>query len=63
MTTPVTITEQLKPAIETSGRTAYDIGNQAGVDPGQIQRFMAGERTLRLTTVDRIAAALGLTLG
>jgi Helix-turn-helix len=59
---PATISDQLKKAIKASGRTAYAIGQQAGVDPGVITRFVNGERTLRLETVDRIAAALDLRL-
>ena len=42
--------------------THYAIGKAAGVDPGVISRFMVGERTRRLETVDRLAAALGLRL-
>jgi hypothetical protein len=57
-----TINVQLKQAIAASGLTHYAIGKAAGVDPGVISRFTTGERTLRLETVDRIAAALGLRL-
>ena len=33
---PTTISGQLRTAIKASGRTAYAIGQQAGVDPGVI---------------------------
>ncbi len=59
---PQTISDQLKSAIKASGLTIYVIAKASGVDPGMISRFMQGERTLRLTTVDRIAATLGLSL-
>jgi DNA-binding phage protein len=57
-----TISGQLKAAIVASGITHYAIGKAAGVSSGMILRFMAGERDLRLETVDKIAAALGLRL-
>jgi Helix-turn-helix domain len=59
---PPTISDRLRHAITASGLTHYAIGKAAGVDPGVISRFTTGERTLRLETVDRIAAALGLRL-
>jgi Helix-turn-helix len=55
-----TISGQLKHAIVASGLTHYAIGKAAGVSSGMILRFMAGERDLRLETLDKIAAALGL---
>jgi hypothetical protein len=42
-TGPPTIADQLKAAIAASGRTHYDIGKAADVDPATILRFMAGE--------------------
>ena len=56
------IADQLKDAIAASGRTHYDIGLAAGVDPSMILRFMSGERMLRLGNAGRFAAALGLRL-
>jgi len=37
-------------------------GQQSGVDPTVITRFLADQRDLRLGTADRIATALGLRL-
>ena len=59
---PSTISGQLKAAIVASGLTHYAIGKAAGVSSGMILRFMAGERDLRLETVDKMAAALRLRL-
>jgi hypothetical protein len=56
-----TISDQLRQAIAASGLTHYAIGKLADVDPGMISRFVTGG-TLRLTTVDKLAAALGLRL-
>ena len=59
---PPTISDQFRSAIIASGLTRYAIGKAAGVDPAVTSRFVSGERTLRLETVDRIAAVLGLRL-
>ena len=52
----------LREAIQASGLTHYAIGQAAGVSPGQIDRFVSGERDLRLGTAARIAEAVGLVL-
>lgn len=59
---PKRIDDALKAAITKSGVTHYAIGKLAGVSPAQIDRFMAGERDLRLATAAAIAEALGLEL-
>jgi transcriptional regulator with XRE-family HTH domain len=59
---PKPITATLKAAITKSGLTHYAIAKMTGVTAGQIDRFMSGERDLRLETAGQIAAALGLEL-
>jgi transcriptional regulator with XRE-family HTH domain len=61
-TTPLTISDQLRAIIVDSGKTAYAVGKLADVDPGVVQRFLTGERDLRVATLDKLAAALGLRL-
>jgi predicted transcriptional regulator len=53
--------EILKAAIRESGLTHYRIAKTAGIGPETIDRFMAG-RDIRISTVDKIAEALGLEL-
>jgi hypothetical protein len=53
---------QLREFIEASGLTAYALGRKAGVDPGVVQRFITGERDIRMETADRLCEALGLRL-
>ncbi len=62
MTKRKTITAQLKDAIRDSGRTHYDIGKEAGINPSQIDRFMSGDRGLHLKTAEKIIEVLGLEL-
>jgi predicted transcriptional regulator len=59
---PLTISDQLRTIIRDSGKTAYAVAKMAEIDPGVVQRFLTGERDLRVATLDRIAAALKLRL-
>lgn len=65
---PPKIDEALKAAIRKSGRTYYDLGHAAGVQPSVILRFMTDDPQagrggdLRLSTAAKIAAELGLEL-
>lgn len=53
---------RLREIIRGRGLTAYAVGQMAGVDPGVVQRFLTGQRDIRLETADRIASGLGLKL-
>jgi transcriptional regulator with XRE-family HTH domain len=57
-----TINDALKAAIKASGLTFYAVAKLAECSPGQVSRFMSGERDLRLGTASAIAAALRLEL-
>jgi hypothetical protein len=56
------ISDQLREAIRKRGLSSYAVGQAADINPAIVQRFMGRIRDLRLETVDRIAAALGLRL-
>jgi transcriptional regulator with XRE-family HTH domain len=57
-----TVSQQLRDVIDSRGLTPYAVAKLADVDPGVIARFASGQRDIRLQTLDRIAAALGLRL-
>lgn len=59
MATP---SEVLRETIRQRGLTAYRLSKQTGVSVDAIQRFINGERGLRLDTFDALCAALGLEL-
>jgi plasmid maintenance system antidote protein VapI len=59
---PPTITGQLREAITRSGLSCYALAKLSGVHASAIQRFMLETRSLKLESLDRIAAALGLRL-
>lgn len=56
------IDEQMRDLILERGLTAYSLGQAAGVDRVQIQRFLNRERQLRSDTMARLGIALGLVL-
>ena len=56
------IIAQLKAVIARQGLTAYAVALRAGVSPRVVQRWMAGERDIRLETADRLAQVLGVRL-
>jgi hypothetical protein len=56
------ISDSIKEEICERNLTAYALGKIAGVSAVTIQRFLTGERGLALTTADKLARALGLTV-
>jgi len=59
---PGGIVETLREAVVLSGRTHYELARAAGITPGQLDRFVAGERDLKFATAAKVAGALGLEL-
>jgi plasmid maintenance system antidote protein VapI len=56
------VSKGLREAIVERRLTAYAAAKRAGVSVDAIQRFLKDERGLTLTTVDKLADALGLAL-
>ena len=52
----------LREAILDRGLTAYAAAKRSGVSVDAVQRFLKEERGLTLSTVDKLADALGLSL-
>lgn len=59
---PVSVSQALRQAIAESGRSLYEIKNAAGVDYATLHRFVNADADVRVSTVDALAAALGLRL-
>ena len=57
-----TISEQLRNAIRGSGLTVYELAKQTGISSGQLYRFINGDRELRSSTMDELAAFFGMRL-
>ena len=58
-----TLADDLRKAIVESGLTTYAIGKQCGLDQIAIDRFMRGERDIRVATASKICEVLGYGLG
>lgn len=56
------VADELRHAIETSGRTRYNIGKEAGVDQATLHRFIVKGIAISTTTADKLCEALGLRL-
>ena len=56
------ISQALRQTIRERDVTAYAVSKRAGVSVDAVQRFMNAERGLSLSTVDKLAVALELTL-
>jgi transcriptional regulator with XRE-family HTH domain len=56
------VSDVLRQAIRESGLTHYRIAKDSGITPQMLDAFMKGDRTLRLTTLDKVAPVLGLVL-
>ena len=56
------VSKSLRNAIRERGLTAYAAAKLAGVSVDAIQRFLNRQRGLTLSTVDKLANSLGLTL-
>ena len=59
---PATVSESLRQAMLDSGLSAYRLAAESGVNVAAVLRFRSGERSLKLESVDRLAAVLGLKL-
>jgi ribosome-binding protein aMBF1 (putative translation factor) len=58
----MTLADTLRQAILKSGRSAYSLQQETGVDASVITRFLHGERDLRLETAGKLADAVGAKL-
>jgi plasmid maintenance system antidote protein VapI len=56
------ISRALRNTIRERGLTAYGAAKKAGVSVDAVQRFLNHQRGLTLATVDKLTAALELTL-
>lgn len=54
----ITPTEHFKAAIAADGRPLHRIAREAGVRQSVLWRFMHGNRSVTLTTLDRVAAVV-----
>jgi hypothetical protein len=56
----LSLSDELRQAIERSGVSRYGIWQQTGIDQGSLSKFMDGERGLGIESIDKLADLLGL---
>jgi DNA transposition AAA+ family ATPase len=56
----LSLSDELRQAIERSGMSRYSIWQQTGIDQGSLSKFMDGERGLSIESIDKLADLLGL---
>jgi transcriptional regulator with XRE-family HTH domain len=59
---PERLTLTLQEAIRDSGLSLKALAERAGMDIGQLSRFMRNERTITLPAAAKLCAVLGLEL-
>ncbi len=58
----VELSDQIRRAVRTSGRSCYSICKWSGLDQSSLSRFMRGERGLSMRSLDDLADILKLNL-
>ena len=58
----MTLSDQLKYAIERSGKSRYRIAKEAEIDYYALARFLDEDRDIRLSTVQKLADLFGMRL-
>lgn len=56
------LSDQLRRAIESSGKTRYRIWQESGVAQETLSRFMSGKGGLSVDAIDKVTECLGLDL-
>lgn len=56
----ITLSDQVRQAVDASGLSRYAIARAIGVDDATMSRFMSGERGLRMSALDDLADFLNL---
>ena len=54
------LSDQIRRAIETCGKTRAQIARESGVDAATLCRFVQGRHGLLLDSLDRVAECIGL---
>jgi hypothetical protein len=57
---PKLLSEQLRDILDNGSMTRYRLSKEAGVDQGQLSRFVLGKGQLTFKTLDRIGEVLRL---
>jgi len=56
------LSEQIRRAIESCGKTRYRIAKETGISESMLSCFMHGTANLSMDALDRLAEYIGLTV-
>jgi hypothetical protein len=56
------LSDQIRQAVATCGKTRYQIFKATGIDQAALSRFMSGECGLEMATLDTLADYLNLNI-
>ena len=56
------LTERIQEAIRSGGMSRYAISKATGIDQALLCRFLKGQSSMALETVDKVLDALGLEI-
>ena len=56
------VLEQIRKAIEQSGRSRYAISKATGIDQGQLSKIMSGQCSISIEKLEKLLAYLGLEI-
>ena len=56
------ILDTLRRAIESSDKSRYQLWQETGIDQSQLSRLMRGKSSLSIESLEKLAAALDLTI-
>jgi transcriptional regulator with XRE-family HTH domain len=62
MTQKPMLTDQLRKAIDASGKSRYQIAKETGLDEATLSRFIHGKGGLSMEGLDAIGKSLGLRI-
>ncbi len=58
----IKLSEQVRQAIDTCGKTRYQISQDTGIDQATLCRFMGGNGGLSIPVLDKLGEYLGLRI-
>jgi transcriptional regulator with XRE-family HTH domain len=56
------LSQQIRDAIESCGKTRYQIAKDTGIDQATLSRFMSGNGGLSIPVLDKLGAYLNLRI-
>ena len=54
--------DAIRSAVESSGKTRYQIAKESGISAGQLSRLINRQRGMTLETLERLATYMGLEI-